>query len=94
MKFSKLINRDGSFIAVLWHVTLALYFDMYYGISYKPFDRSLKTASVAVSKSTEHVTLTAFVTDLSHPGLSNCYILCGIDAREGAESLVLICAFI
>ena len=36
-------------------------------MSYKPIDRSLKTVSVAVSKSMEHdVTLTPFVADLSY----------------------------
>ena len=56
--------------------------------------RGLKTASVAVSISTEHdITLTSFVADLPHPGLSNFYMMCEIDAKEGAKSLVLICAF-
>ena len=64
-------------------------------MSYKPIDRNLKTASVAVLKSTEHdVTLTSFVADLSYPGLSNFYRMCGNDAREGAESLALIFAFV
>ena len=50
---------------------------------------------MAVSESTEHdVTLTPFMADLSHPGLSNFYIMCEIDVREGAESLALICAFV
>ena len=49
---------------------------------------------MAVLKSTEHnVTLTSFVADLSYPGLSNFYIMCEIDAREGADSLALIFAF-
>ena len=56
--------------------------------------RGLKTVSVAVSKSTEHdITLTSFVADLPHPGLSNFYMMCEIDAKEGAKSLMLICAF-
>ena len=64
-------------------------------MSYKPNYRNLKTASVAVLKSTEHdITLTSFAADLSYPGLSNCYIMCEIDAREGAESLALIFAFV
>ena len=64
-------------------------------MSYKPIDRNLKTASVAVLKSTEHdITLTSFVADLSYPGLPNCYIMCEIDAREGADSLALILAFV
>ena len=64
-------------------------------MSYKPIDRKLKTVSVAVLKSTEHnVTLTSFVADLSYPGISNFYIMCEIDTREGAESLVLIFAFV
>ena len=46
-------------------------------------------------KSTEHdVTLTSFVADLSHRRLPNFYIMCEIDAREGAESLALIFAFV
>ena len=49
----------------------------------KPIDRNLKTASVAVLKSTEHdVTLTSSVADLSYPEISNFCIMCGIDARE------------
>ena len=64
-------------------------------MSYKPIDRNLKPASVAVLKSTEHdVTLTLFVADLAYPGISNVYIMCEMDAREGAESLVLIFAFV
>ena len=64
-------------------------------MSYKRISPNLKTASVAVLKSTEHdVTLTSFVADLLYPGLSNFYIICGIDAREGAESLALIFAFV
>ena len=40
-------------------------------MSYKSIDRNLKTASVAVLKSTEHdVTLTSFVADLLYPGIS------------------------
>ena len=63
-------------------------------MSYKPIDRNLKTASVAVLKSTEHdVTLTLFVADLSYPGISNFYIMCEMYAREGAESLALMFAF-
>ena len=59
-------------------------------MSYKPIGPNLKTASVAVLKSTENdVTLTSFVTDLSYPGLSNFYIMCEIDA-----SLALIFAFV
>ena len=34
------------------------------------------------------------MTDLSYPGLSNFYIKCDIDAREGGESLALIFAFV
>ena len=50
---------------------------------------------MAVLKSTEHdVTLTSFVADLSYPGLSNFYIMSEIDAREGAESLAFIFAFV
>ena len=57
--------------------------------------RVLKTASVAVLKSTEHdVTLTSFVADLSYLGLSTFYIMCEIDAREDVESLALILAFV
>ena len=64
-------------------------------MSYKPIDRNLKTASVAVLKSTEHdVTLMSFVADLSYPGLSNFYIMCEIDAREGDESFALIFALV
>ena len=64
-------------------------------MSYKPIDRNLKTASVAVLKSTEqNVTLTSFVADLAYPGLSNFYIICEIGAREGAESLALIFALV
>ena len=64
-------------------------------MSYKPIDRNLKTASVAVLKSTEHdVTLTSFVAALTYPGISNFYITCEIDAREGAESLALTFAFV
>ena len=64
-------------------------------MSYEPIDRNLKTASVAMLKSTKHyVTLTSFVADLSNSGLSNFYILREIDAREGAESLALIFAFV
>ena len=38
-------------------------------MSYKPIDRNLKTAFVAVLKLTEHdVTLTPFVAELSYPG--------------------------
>ena len=54
-----------------------------------------KAASVAVLKLTEHdVTLMSFVTDLSYPGISHFYIMCEIDAREGAESLALIFAIV
>ena len=64
-------------------------------MSYKPIGPNLKTASIAVLKSTEHdVTLKSFVTDLSYPGLSNFYIMCEIDSREGAESFALIFAFV
>ena len=64
-------------------------------MTYKPIDRNLKTASVAVLKSTKHdVTLASFLADLSYPGISNFYILCEIDAREGADSLALIFAFV
>ena len=50
---------------------------------------------MAVLKSMEHyVTLKSFVADLSYPGLSNFHITCDIDAREGAESLTLIFAFL
>ena len=60
-------------------------------MSYKPINRSLKTEAVTVSKSTEHnVILTPFVVNLSYHLLSNCYIICEIDAREGAESFALI----
>ena len=52
-------------------------------MSYKPIDRNLKTASVAVLKPTEHdVILTSFVADLAYIGISNFYIVCEIDARE------------
>ena len=55
----------------------------------------LKTEPVAVSKSTEHdVTLTPFVAVLSHSGFSKLYLMCEVDGREGAENLVLICAFV
>ena len=64
-------------------------------MSYKPIGPNLKTASVAVLKSTEHdVTLTSFVAYLSYPGLSFFNIMCEIDARECAESLALIFAFV
>ena len=64
-------------------------------MSHAPIDRRLKTASVAVSKSTEHdVALTAFMADLLHPGLSNFYMMCENDAREGVESLALTCEFV
>ena len=64
-------------------------------MSYKPINRNFKTASVAVLKWTEHdVTLTSFVADLSYPGISNIYIMCEIDASEGAESLALLFAFV
>ena len=50
-------------------------------MSYKPIDRDLKTASVAVLKSTErYVTVTS--------------VLCEIDAGEGTETLALISAFV
>ena len=50
-------------------------------MSYKAIYRSLKTESVAVSKSTElDVTLTPFVGDLPYPGLSNFYKRCEVDA--------------
>ena len=50
---------------------------------------------MTVLKLTEHdVTLTPFVADLSYPGFSNFYEMCEIDARDGAESLALIFAFI
>ena len=62
---------------------------------YTPIDRSLKTGSMAESKPTEHyVILAPFAADLSHPGLSNPYITCEIDASEAAESLTLICTFV
>ena len=64
-------------------------------MSYKPIGLNLKTAFVAVLKSTEHdVTLTSFVADLSYPAFSNFYIMCDIDARAGAEMFVLIFAFV
>ena len=64
-------------------------------MSYKPIDRSLKTASVAVSKSTEQdVTLTTFVAALHTLDFNFFSIMCEIDAREGAESLALIRAFV
>ena len=64
-------------------------------MSYQPIDRDLKTASVGVLKSTEHdVTLTSFVANLSNPVISNFYIIFEVDAREGAESLVLIFTFV
>ena len=64
-------------------------------MSYKPMDRKVKPASVAVLKSREHnITLTSFNADLSYPGLSYCYIMCETDAREGAESLASIFAFV
>ena len=40
-----------------------------------------------------NVTMTPFVVDLSHSELSNFYMTCEIDVREGSESLALICAF-
>ena len=50
---------------------------------------------MAVMKSTERdVTLASFVADLSYPGISNFYILCEIDAKEGAESLALLFVFV
>ena len=62
-------------------------------MSYNPIDRNLKTAPAAVLKSMERdVTLTSFVADLSYPVVSNFYIMCEIDAREGAERLALIFA--
>ena len=64
-------------------------------MSYKPIDRNLKTASVAVLKSTEHdVTLTSFVADLSHPGISFFHVMCEIGTGESAENLALIFAFV
>ena len=61
----------------------------------KPIDRSLKTTSVTVSKSTEHdVILTPFVANPSHSRLSDVYIMCEIDVREGSEKLALIFAFL
>ena len=85
LKFLKFKNSE---IAVLQPY-------QFYGITYKPIDRNLKTASVGVLKSTEHdVTLTSFVVDLSYPGPSNFYRMCGNDAREGAESLALIFAIL
>ena len=64
-------------------------------MSYKPIDRKLKTVSVAVFESTKpDVALTSFVADLSYPEISTFYIPNVIDAREGAESLVLIFAFV
>ena len=65
-------------------------------MSYKPIGPNLKTAFLVVLKSTEHdVTLTSFVADLSYPGLSIFfYIVCEIDAREGAESFALVLAFV
>ena len=63
-------------------------------MSYKPIGPNLKTAFVAVLKSTEHdVTLTTFVADQSYPAFPNFYIMCEIDAREGAEIFALIFAF-
>ena len=64
-------------------------------MSYKLIEHSRKTASVTMSKSAEHdVTMTPFVADPSYPGLLHFYIMCQIDAREGAESLALVCAFV
>ena len=64
-------------------------------MSYKPIERTLKIASVAVLKSTEcDVTLTSFVADLPYPGLSNFYIMCEMDVREDAEGLALIFALV
>ena len=64
-------------------------------MSYKSIDLNLKTASVAVLKSMEHyVTLTSFAADLYYPGLANFHITCDIDARDSAESLALIFAFL
>ena len=64
-------------------------------MSYMSIGPNLKTASVAVLKSTEHdVTLSSFVADLSYPGFSNFYVMCEIDARDGAESLASIFAFV
>ena len=61
----------------------------------KAIDRNLKTASMAGLNSKEHgVTLTSFVADLSYPGISNFYKMCEIDAKEDAESLALILAFV
>ena len=91
-KFKNLKIRESSFTAVLilWHVIFIWHYWHLY--AYKPIDRSLKTVSVTMSKSTEHnVTLTPFVVNLSYPRLSNCYRTCEIDTREGAESFALIC---
>ena len=64
-------------------------------MSYKPIGPNFKTMSVAVLKSSEHdVTLKSFVADLAYPELPNYYIMCEIDAREGAEKLALIFAFV
>ena len=79
-KFSKFKKSE---VAVLLY--------SFYDMSYKPIDRSLKNVSVALSKSTEYdVTLTSFVSDLSHSGLSNVYIVCEHYARGGSESLAPI----
>ena len=64
-------------------------------MSYKSIDRNLKTASVAVLKSTEHdVTLTLFVADILTLEFQKKYIMCEMHAREDAESLALIFAFV
>ena len=47
-----------------------------------------------ISEGSEGVTLTSFVAGLPYSGLANFYIMCEIDAREGAESLALIFAFV
>ena len=62
-------------------------------MSYRLIDRNLKTTSVAALKSTEHdVTVTSFVADLSHRGLSNFYTVTMYEsaARESAENLTFI----
>ena len=62
-----------------------------------------KTAPLAVfpmnsyfrSKSVEHdVTLTSFVAERSHHGLSTFNIMCDIDAIEGNQRLMVIRAFV
>ena len=62
---------------------------------YKTIERGFTTVPLEVFpvncsfrlKSAEHdITLTSFVTDLSHPGLSTLKIMCEIDTRKGAGS--------